>query len=119
MGYEEAANWNITIDKGATWQKTLTITDSNDDPVDLTGYTGEMDIRATAFSDDTEFQIDTTTGNMILGGTAGTIGLLIEATETSDLNIPAGVYDLKLANSSGVAEFPLQGTVTVNETVTR
>ena len=119
MGYENAARNDITVDKGSTYQETYTIKDEAGDPVDLSSYTGEMDIRISSFSSDTLYQIDTTTGNMILGGAAGTIAITMPESVTSTWTATTYTYDLKLTNGSGVSEFILYGNLLVNQTVTR
>ena len=40
-----AARYPIRIEQGATWRTVLTVKDDTGQPVDLTGYTGRMQIR--------------------------------------------------------------------------
>ena len=40
-----AGIYNATIDQGATWSVTVTYTDSNGAPINLTGYTAAMQVR--------------------------------------------------------------------------
>jgi hypothetical protein len=119
MSYEKAAKYDIIIDKGSTWQRTLTIKDSDGIPVDLTDYYAELDIRITEFSEETAIQLDSNSSSIVLGGTSGTISLIIEPTDTSAFTIPAGKHDLKLVSPLGISEFILYGNVRINQTVTR
>lgn len=84
-------------------------------PVDLTGYTAMMQIRA--------FPLDATvlydaSSNITLGGVNGTISLLIPASTTSGFTWWDGFYDLLLTNSGGFVTRLLSGTVTVSPGVT-
>jgi hypothetical protein len=40
-----AAIVNLTVEQGAYWDQPLLWKDSNGDPVDLTGYTADMQVR--------------------------------------------------------------------------
>jgi len=84
-------------------------------PVDLTGYTVAMQIRA--------FPLATTilydaSPDIVLGGIAGTIALSIPAVDTATFTWWVGVYDLKLTSSSGVVTRLLEGSVAVSPEVT-
>lgn len=113
------AKHNITIEKGATFSYSLGLTDTAGDPVDLTGYSAEMDIRTSAGNTTEQLTLTEANGRITLGGAAGTIALLINATDTDDITFTAGVYDLKLTSSGGVSDYPLYGDVEIVQTVTR
>jgi hypothetical protein len=84
-------------------------------PVDLTGYTANLQIRAFPLSATILFDAS---GDIVLGGTAGTITLTISATDTANFTWWQGVYDLLMTNSAGVSTRLLQGSVTVKPGVT-
>jgi len=46
-----AGKYSFTIEQGATLDFELAYKDSSDNPIDLTGYQGRMQIRPTAGSD--------------------------------------------------------------------
>jgi len=119
MVYEKAAKHDFIIDRGSFFQRTLTIKDTNGNPVDLTNYDAEMDIRITAFSEETALQLDTPSNSIVLGGTEGTISIIINPTVTEALSLPVAVYDIKLIPPSDEAEFILYGNLKINRTVTR
>lgn len=84
-------------------------------PVDLTGYTAALQIRAYPLA--TAILYDAS-ANLTLGGTAGTITLVIPAANTETFTWWQGVYDLLLTDSSGNATRLLAGAVTVSPAVT-
>jgi hypothetical protein len=82
-------------------------------PVDLTGYTATMQFRAYAGG---TLLIDVSQ-YITLGGTAGTIALLIPDNVTESFTWFAGFYDLFLTSSSQFATPLIAGTVTVTPSV--
>lgn len=111
-------NYNFCIDQNATLTKIFTwlagsccgAVGSQPKPVDLTGYTAAMQIRPFALSTDVLYDA---TSNITLGGTAGTITLVIPAASTSLFTWWTGVYDLLLTDPYGNAIRLLSGSVTV------
>jgi hypothetical protein len=93
-----ALNFSIYI--GATFQLTLTWTDGDDVPVDLTGYTAACTIRA---DQDTILSLTTTNGRIVLGGTAGTIVMTVDADDTAALTAVNAAYDLMLTSGDDPA----------------
>jgi hypothetical protein len=105
------------IKRGAKWAQQLIWKDPDDVPINLTGYTGKMQIRRAEHARlIAEFTTEDAT--MTLGGSAGTIDLLATATDT--LDYPAGVYsyDLFLTPSGGSAEAILEGQIEVKQRFT-
>jgi tRNA threonylcarbamoyladenosine modification (KEOPS) complex Pcc1 subunit len=98
---------HFVIEQGATFSKTLTLKDSSDTLINLTGYAGgEMDLR-------------TSNSRMALGGSAGTVTLTISASDTSGLDIQDGVYDLELTDGSSNIYRILEGTFQVRPQVSK
>jgi len=107
---------NFNCPQGATFSRTLTYK-INNSPVNITGYSARMQVRPFHYSDD--IIINLTNGSGItLGGSAGTIAILVDATSTT--NIPAGdyVYDLELVSGSNVYRL-VEGKFVVTPEVTR
>jgi len=111
--------FNITINQGATFELTITWKDSTGAAINLTGYGARMQVRETYSS--TSSIVSLTNGSGItLGGSAGTIAIVISATTTAALTAPfSGVYDLELVSAGGVVTRLLQGAATVSPEVTR
>jgi hypothetical protein len=112
--------YNICINQNATLTTTFlwstggcgcATVGSSYSPVDLTGYTAVMQFRP--FQDSPTIYYDASS-DITLGGTAGTIALVIPASATAGFTWTQAVYDLLLTSSSGVATRLLEGTVTVS-----
>ena len=114
-----AAYYDILIEQGATYQKTFTWKGSDETPVDITGYTARMQIRRKKSSVDFEHEATTENGGITLGDTAGTVAVLIPATDTAALTITKGTYDLELVDPQGVVYRLIEGGVEVSKEVTR
>jgi hypothetical protein len=77
--------YNITCPQGATWDTTFTVTVGNS-PLNLTGYTAAMQVRESA--DATTPLISLTNGSGItLGGTAGSVAVVISSTASAAISI--------------------------------
>lgn len=115
-----ASKYGIKIEQGATLGLPITwLVGTAQLPVDLTGCTARMDIRAKLTDTAKLLSLTTANGRIVLGGTAGTITLLLTAEETAALTWLAGVYDLEVEFGTGTVVRLLQGTVTVSREVTR
>jgi len=126
-----AGRYSFTIEQGATLDFELAYKDSSNDPIDLTGYQGRMQIRPSVGSDTVYITLsssldDDGTGLNFSGSdglnppTSGTIGIFISATSSSLLDFNEAVYDLELATGS---EYPvvtrlLEGQVKLSKNVT-
>lgn len=110
---------HFIIEQGATFQQTLTLKDSSDAVINLTGYTAEMDLRKN--QDDSNEVITLTTGNsrITMGGAAGTIILTISATDSAALSVGDGVYDLEITDSNGKVDRIMEGTYSIRGNVSR
>ena len=126
-----AGRYSFTIEQGATLDFELAYKDSDNNPVDLTGYQGRMQLRPSAGSD---IKYITLSSSLDLDGTglnfsgsdglnpptSGTIGIFISAESSSLLDFGEAVYDLELATGS---QFPivtrlLEGQVRLSKNVT-
>jgi hypothetical protein len=114
-----AANYDIVMDQGATFNRVITWQDSQAIPVNLTGYTARMQIRSEVDSSTAALSLTTENGRIALGGTAGTITLTVSATDTVAVTAGEYVYDIELVSGSGTVTRLLQGCFTVDAEVTR
>lgn len=120
-----AATLPIHVEQGATFQRTLTITDAGV-PVNLTGYTAQLQIRATVDSPDPLIDVDTSSGITITPLT-GVIDIVISDTLTATLPIkrpilgpqPLGVWAINITSPTGIVERLLEGQVTISPAVIR
>lgn len=110
------ATYNITAYQGATFDLNLTYSvDST--PVDLTNYTAEMQVRESADASEAILSVASGSG-ITLGGTAGTIAVLISASTMGSAQAGVFAYDLELDSGSQVTRL-LQGAFTIQAEVTR
>lgn len=110
---EQGATFNRVIE----WQKSTELNPTVFSPVDLTLYTGKMQVRK-GYGSTLLAEFSTANGKMILGGVAGTITLLLSASETSALPSGSFIYDLELTDGSGNVTRFLQGNFQVVQQVT-
>ena len=110
-------DYNIKCPQGATFDKTFTIT-VNGSAMNLTGYTAAMQVRETYDSSSTVLSLTSGTG-ITLGGTAGTIAVLVSSTATTALADGFYSYDLEITSGGGVTDRLLQGKFVVTPQVTR
>ena len=87
-------------------------------PVNLTGYTARMNIRSTVDAATILHTLTTENSGIALGGAAGTVDLLISATDTALFTFGTAVYDLELISGTVVTRL-LSGNVTLSKEVTR
>ena len=120
----DTGTYDLCISQGATYAKVFTWiayptpdspVGSVPTPVDLTGYTAAMQIRAFPLATGVLYDASP---NLTLGGVAGTISLSIPAATTEGFTWWSGVYDLLLTNPSGNVTRFLSGSVTVSPGVT-
>ena len=88
-------------------------------PVDLTGYTARLQVRETLAATTTLVSLTTENGGITLGGTAGTIELLIAPADTDDLTATRAVYDLEVISAAGKVTAILEGSIVLGMEVTR
>ena len=90
---------NIIIEQGATFDVTVTWQNPDGTPVDLTGYTGRMQIRN---PDDDAVLVELlgtnppTLPHIVIVPAAGTIQMIIPSDATELLDFSAGLYDLEI-----------------------
>ena len=129
-----AATYPLQIEQGATFRRTLTwgpaaapaaalsgpftVEPTMGTPYDLTRCTARMQIRRTR-NDVVLVELTDDNGGLLLGGTAGTVEIVITATQTDLLNVTKAVYDLEIVFPSGDVVRLLEGAVAVDLNVTR
>jgi len=117
-----AGKYNFIIEQGTTFTLELQYKDSNSVPVDLTGYTGRMQIRPTIGSPTSYLTLSSSiqpdgTGITFPTPVSGTINLYISAISSSQLTFDQGVYDLEIATGNTVTRL-IQGNVQLSKEVT-
>ena len=108
-----ATKANIIIDQGTTFSTVINLTDDNGDPISLTGYTGDAEMRKHYTSSNSQ------SFSVTLGGDTGTITLGLTASQTANLTAGRYVYDVEVTSASNVVSRIVEGIVTVTPEVTR
>lgn len=104
---------NLVIDQGTSFESVLNLKDDDENPVNLTGYTGAGQIRKHySSSNSTSFTI-------ALGGANGTVTISLSANTTANLVAGRYVYDVEVTDTGGLVSRLFEGIVTVTPQVTR
>jgi hypothetical protein len=111
-----AATLNLTIEKGATFILPLRLQNNDLTYVDLTGYSGRMQVRGTMADATPALDIS---GVQFTFDNIGHCTVKVSDTLTTALTISVGVYDLEIVAPSGDVTRLLQGKVKINPNVTR
>lgn len=124
-----AGKYSFVIEQGSTLDFEIQYKDSNNNPINLSGYSGKMQIRPTIDSAD---PIITLSSSLALDGTglnfsgsngttpptSGSIGIYISAASSSIFTFTNAVYDLEITTGSRVTRI-LEGNVRLSKEVTR
>lgn len=108
-----ATKSNLVIDQGSTFSTDLTLTDENGDPIALSGYTANSQIRKWYTSTTPSAVFNTAINTEI-----GVITLSLTANQTSNLVSGRYVYDVEINDGAEVSRI-VEGIVTVTPQVTR
>ena len=105
---------NLIIDQGASYTTSVNVTDDNDNPVDLTGYTGAAQMRK-HYSSITPYAF-----TVSINSAEGTVALSMNAATTNTIPYGRYVYDCELTETStGTKSRLIEGIVTISPQVTR
>lgn len=120
-----AANYTMEIEQGATFSLFMTLRDSEEEPIDLTGYTGRGQMRelvesSTKYDFTVSFNEDATDGIMkILMPATLTTTLPVQPSNSYTRAKTAFCYDVELIKADGTILRVLQGIANVSPEVTR
>lgn len=125
-----AGIYNITLEQGSTVDFQIQYKDSNNNPINLTGYGAVMQIRSN-YADNNPTTYITLSSSLSTDGTGlnmassstGYIGVFISACSSSALNFSNARYDLEIYSGS-VGSCPittriLEGQVYLSKETTR
>ncbi len=117
-----AAKRNLAIEQFATFTKRLIWRDSKKRPINLTGWTAKLQMRANAGSNTVLLELSTENGGIVIDPLKGIIDLILTDEQTGALTFAAAVYDLVLTAPGapvGQAHRLIEGKVLVSPGVTR
>ena len=110
-----AGNYDINLEQGSDYTITLTIKDSSGTAIDLTSHTANM-----YFSADRDSSLDLTlteSAGLTLGGTAGTVVIVLTDVQVDAFTWSKGQYDLITLDAAGLKTRRLTGAVYISEEV--
>jgi len=125
-----AGTYNFTIEQGTTVDFELQYTDVNNLPINLTGYSGRMQIKSgfandkpvtytslssSRYPDGTGLNFNGSSGTKPLS--SGSIGIYISAVSSSAYTFAKAKYDLELVSGSTVTRI-LEGVISLSKEVT-
>lgn len=129
-----AGRYSFVIEQGATTNFEIQYKDSNNAPIDLTNYTGKLQIRSTFAQNNGELYLTLSsslnsdgTGLNFSGSngttppTSGSIGIYIAACTSSALTFNEALYDLEIYSGSGDCPYTvrlLEGKVQLSKEIT-
>jgi len=104
---------NLLIDQGSDYIQDIIVTDTSNNALDLSGYTGMAQIRkAYSSTNAISFSVATTSN--------GTVQISMSSSNTNLLTPGQYVWDCELTEiSSGIVTRIVEGNVTVTPSVTR
>lgn len=104
---------NLVVDQGTDYSTSITVTDAEDNIVDLSGYSANAQIRKTYTSS------SAVNFTVTLNGATGIVVLALSANQTSNLVSGRYVYDVLLTDPSSVHSRIVEGILTVTPRVTQ
>lgn len=107
-----ATKANLVIDQGSSFNVSIDLANEDDDPINLTGYTGASEIRK-------HYTSTTSTPFTVTVYAAGSVDLSLTPAQTADLVSGRYLYDVELTSSGGIVTRVVEGIVTVNPQITR
>ena len=112
-----SAKYDFDLFQGATFTRTLTLKDNDDNPIDLTtgspSFTGQIRTSYTSNTVEATFTIT------IVDGVNGIISWNLSATDTATVPAQQCVYDVEYTQADGDIVRILEGFVNVKPNVTR
>lgn len=105
---------NLYIDAGANYSNIITVSATNGQPLDLTGYTVASQMRK-SYGSTTFYNFTASIYNAAFGK------LRLQLTPNQSEAIPAGrwLYDVEITSAAGVKSRVVEGIVTVNPQITQ
>jgi len=88
-------------------------------PVNLTGYTAELQVRSLPSSPDSVLTLNTSNSGITITNLTGEIAVHATATQTRNIDEGTYYYDIEITSVSGIVTRLAQGQVVVSPEVTR
>lgn len=106
---------DITIPIRGSFRMVVEVVDQDEQILDLTGYSGAMQIRLDPA--DTDPVVEAT---VTINTTTGEVTATLEPSQTQTLDFAAALYDLRIVDGTGlVVEYIAKGKASLEPTITR
>lgn len=107
-----ASRYDISVEQHSTFELAVDVVNDNGDPVDLTGYTGSMQIRASYDATDV-----LAAATVTILADAGRVTAVIDAATTGAGTWVGAVYDLIITNTTRTERI-VEGNARLSRSVT-
>jgi hypothetical protein len=108
-----ATKANLKIGQGTDYLTSITLTDDDGVPIQLTGYSGAGQIRKYYTSTNAvDFDVE-------VKANTGVVKISLTSDQTNEMEAGRYVYDVELTDSANVVSRVLEGIVTITPGVTR
>ena len=107
-----APTYNITLNKGVDYETSITLKDSSNNAINVTSWVFKAEIRR-----DPDTDVEATFTITKTNASSGIIKLALTDTQTASLPVGNLLYDLVAKDGSNIIKRLLEGTVTVEATV--
>lgn len=113
--------YNINIDQGSTHAFSVTYKDADGNPIDLSSYTGVLQVREKYTSTSANILLSSPSNGVVFGGSDGTVTVTFSPSHTQVLeNVKrAYVYDLEITSPASVVTRLIEGAFVLFPEVTR
>ena len=111
---------DIVIPQGARWNRIWNITDDNNQPLDVTGWSVRAQVRSSVLSSVVLYEWNSA-GGVGLGSahaTGSTVRIELDGPESDPWTWRVGRFDVKLTDPSGMRKRIVQGIATVDPAIT-
>lgn len=115
-----AGIWNTVMDQGSVWYLQLDYQNPNGTPIDITGYTGKMQLRSLPEDTTVALTLSTANGAIVITGATGTINITATSAQTGSVDEGIYYYDVEITDTlTNEVTRIIQGQITVSAEVTR
>lgn len=110
--------YDITIQQGASFQRTIAALNQDKTVKSLVGYSARMQIRPTVGSATVLLDANTANGMLTVNGVAGTVSINVGADITTPMTWTTGVWDIEAYLGNTVIRLA-EGFASLSQEVTR
>ena len=105
----------LNMDQGATFNVDIDLTEANNAPINVTGYTFSSSIRKSYYSSRVTANLVVTIQN----AANGNVKLSLAAANTANIKAGRYLFDVKQVDTSNVTSRVVEGIISVNPQVTK